>query len=120
MRSSDEVSWVLQAGSNTAPHGRVSGRRGALDRTTGHIGAGMGTNRPPVGLNRERLSKEPSRRIAASIGSASVPHRHGDRSDPGPRRCLASLSLQAEDIADALHYAAEALRERELPIRRPA
>ena len=28
--------------------------------------------------------------------------------------------LQAEDIADALHYAAEALRERELPIRRPA
>jgi uncharacterized protein (DUF433 family) len=28
--------------------------------------------------------------------------------------------LQREDIADALHYAAEALRERELPIRRPA
>ncbi len=28
--------------------------------------------------------------------------------------------LQGEDIADALHYAAEALRERELPIRRPA
>jgi uncharacterized protein (DUF433 family) len=28
--------------------------------------------------------------------------------------------LQAEDISDALHYAAEALRERELPIRRPA
>lgn len=28
--------------------------------------------------------------------------------------------LQAEDIADALRYAAEALRERELPIRRPA
>ncbi len=34
---------------------------------------------------------------------------------------LAELpDLQVEDIADALHYAAEALRERELPLRRPA
>ena len=28
--------------------------------------------------------------------------------------------LEAEDVAEALHYAAEALRERELPLRRPA
>ncbi len=28
--------------------------------------------------------------------------------------------LEREDVAEALHYAAEALRERELPIRRPA
>ena len=28
--------------------------------------------------------------------------------------------LEVEDVAEALRYAAEALRERELPIRRPA
>ncbi len=28
--------------------------------------------------------------------------------------------LEAEDIAEALHYAAEAVRERELPLRHPA
>jgi uncharacterized protein (DUF433 family) len=28
--------------------------------------------------------------------------------------------LEAEDVAEALRYAAEALRERELPLRRPA
>ena len=28
--------------------------------------------------------------------------------------------LEAEDIAEALRYAAEAVRERELPLRRPA
>jgi uncharacterized protein (DUF433 family) len=28
--------------------------------------------------------------------------------------------LEVEDVAEALHYAAEALRERELPLRRPA
>jgi uncharacterized protein (DUF433 family) len=28
--------------------------------------------------------------------------------------------LEADDIADALHYAAEAVRERELPLRHPA
>lgn len=29
-------------------------------------------------------------------------------------------SLEAEDVTEALRYAAEALRERELPLRRPA
>jgi len=34
---------------------------------------------------------------------------------------LAELpTLEADDVAEALRYAAEALRERELPLRRPA
>lgn len=38
-----------------------------------------------------------------------------------PTEIVAELpDLEVEDVAEALRYAAEALRERELPIRRPA
>lgn len=38
-----------------------------------------------------------------------------------PDEIVAELpDLEAEDVAEALRYAAEALRERELPLRRPA
>jgi uncharacterized protein (DUF433 family) len=38
-----------------------------------------------------------------------------------PTEIVAELpDLEVEDVAEALRYAAEALRERELPLRRPA
>jgi uncharacterized protein (DUF433 family) len=38
-----------------------------------------------------------------------------------PEQIVAELpDLEVEDVAEALRYAAEALRERELPLRRPA
>jgi len=38
-----------------------------------------------------------------------------------PVQIVAELpDLEVEDVAEALRYAAEALRERELPLRRPA
>lgn len=38
-----------------------------------------------------------------------------------PAQIVAELpDLEVEDVAEALRYAAEALRERELPLRRPA
>ena len=38
-----------------------------------------------------------------------------------PEQIVAELpDLEVEDVAESLRYAAEALRERELPLRRPA
>jgi uncharacterized protein (DUF433 family) len=41
--------------------------------------------------------------------------------DMNPEQIVAELpDLEIEDVAEALRYAAEALRERQLPLRRPA
>lgn len=73
----------------------------------------------------ERITVEPGKMAGQPcirglrIPVATVVAMVADGMSPG--EIVAELpGLEVEDVAEALRYAAEALRERELPLRRPA
>lgn len=76
-------------------------------------------------MSFERITVEPDKMAGQPcirglrIPVATVVTMVADGMSPG--EIVAELpGLEAEDVAEALRYAAEALRERELPLRRPA